>query len=81
MKEKLFEFIKEKTPNFTVVKILDFKIKDVDDEDGFVGEFYVVNCLLDIGEDEFAEEERTCLVDIEEFKRWVRNQESVKWLP
>lgn len=44
MEKQIFDFIKLKTPNLK--KVLDVKIKDYDDENGFINEHYVVRCLM-----------------------------------
>ncbi len=86
-----FNFIKLKTPNLK--EVLDVKIKDFDDENGFIGQHYVVKCLLKVpdtrtplenmlGEKEYLSinQKRTCLVNREVFNEWVKNKESVKWI-
>ena len=82
--QQLYEFIKEKNPE--IQEVLDVRVKDDDDEDGFIGEHYIVNCLVrKINPNTpsgFPEEnvEKTCLVDIKIFRKWVKNEESIKWI-
>lgn len=84
MKKQIFDFIKLKTPNLK--EVLDVKTKDYDDENGFIGEHYEVRCLLKVPdtnipiENMLGEREKICLVDKQEFKRWVKGESSVKWI-
>lgn len=88
MKKQIFDFIKMKTPELK--EVLSFKAKDIYDEDGFIGEHYVVKCLLGVPlsvpytnipiNNMLGEQEKTCLVNISEFTRWVKSEESVKWI-
>jgi len=83
MNDDLFEFIKLKTPSLE--KIIEYSLKDTDDEDGYIGEHYIVKCLLispsytsTIPIDTLVE--RTCLVDRDEFRRWKRKEDSIRWI-
>jgi hypothetical protein len=84
MKEKFFDFIKLQTPNLK--KVLDVKLKDVDDETGFIGEHYEVLCLLSVPDTNIpinnmlAEKEQACLVNKSEFKKWLKGENSIKWI-
>lgn len=56
-------------------------------ENGFIGEHYKVVCLMDepgieISPDgvRFGEDIRTCLVDAYEFNKWVKRENSIKWI-
>ena len=44
MKKHLFDFIKKREPNLK--SVTSFKVKDTDDEDGYIGESYIVECLV-----------------------------------
>jgi len=46
MKKQIFNFIQRKTPN--LLKVLEVKLKDTDDEHGIINEHYVVRCLLQV---------------------------------
>ena len=84
MKKQIFDFIQRKTPNLK--KVLDVKTKDYDDENGFINEHYEVRCLLKVAdtsipiENMLGEREKICLVDKQEFNRWVKGESSVKWI-
>ena len=66
MKKQIFDFIKVKTPNLK--EVLDVKVKDYDDENGFINEHYVVKCLLKVPdtnipiENMLGEREKICLI-------------------
>jgi hypothetical protein len=79
----LFEFIKLKTPSLK--SVVDYSLKDYDDEDGAIGEHIIVKCILSVQDTSattfaFKEEVRTCLVDRDEFRKWKRKEDSIKWL-
>lgn len=84
MEEKIFEFIKLKTPN--LLKVLDFKLKNNDDENGSIYEYYEVRCLLVVPDTSILNNnmlgriEKTCLVNVSEFKNWLKGEDSIKWL-
>ena len=76
----LFRFIKRREADLE--KITDVQIKDEDDENGMIGEHFVVKCVLkhlSISNRYFTEE-KTCLVDRSVFFKWVKKQKAVKWL-
>jgi hypothetical protein len=84
MEEKIFEFIKTKKSN--LLKIVEFKLKDVEDEYGRVNEHYVVKCSLQVPDPSIpvnnmlGEIEKTCLVNISEFNTWLKNKDSIIWV-
>ncbi len=83
-KKEIFEFIKIQTPN--LAEILDFRIKDSDDENWFIGEHYIVKCLLKVPDtsipmgNNWGRKEKTCLVNIKAFNRWVESKSDIKWI-
>lgn len=68
-----------------VVDVIDVKVKDYDDEHGFIGEHYIVRCITS-GVDysgttnKIVEQEQSCLVDISEFRKFLGKQDSVIWI-
>ncbi len=83
MKKEIFEFIKKETPNLK--EVLTFKLNDYDSDDGFIGEYYIVNCLLDTVIIDFPATstttvEKTCMVNKIEFNNWVINKKAIKWI-
>ena len=84
MKKKILEFLQKDKSN--VWEILDVKLKDTDDDDGLIGEHYIVKCVLRVPDTSipmanmFGRIERTCLVNISQFNSWLREKESIKWL-
>ena len=87
LKNDLFEFIKLKCSNLK--EVVSYKIKDYDDEDGgAIGEHYIVDCILNatqyrhvtLSKTSTLEIKRTCLVDRDEFRRWRRKENSIKWI-
>lgn len=82
--QDIFNFIKTKNPNLK--RVVRFEVKDVDDDNGCIGEHYIVTCLLNVikstsNDIKFeVEEEKICLIDIREFKKWLRGDKSIKWM-
>jgi hypothetical protein len=72
MEKELLEFIKLNTPS--VLEVLEYKVTDNDSSDGFIGEHYIVNCVLQ------NSMLRTCMVDISIFEKWVKKKNSVIWI-
>ncbi len=81
---KLFEFIKKTNPDLK--EILDVKVKDCDDEDGFIGEHYVVRCILAVPDaripmyNKLGVRTQTALVRISEYRTWLDNENAIKWV-
>lgn len=84
MKKQIFDFIRQKEPN--LLKVLDIKLKDYDDDDGFINEHYIVRCLLQKPDTSIpinnmlGETEKICLVSVSEFNKWLRGENSIKWV-
>ena len=84
MKEKIFKFIKIKTPN--LFEVLDVKLKDTDDEYGFVNEHYIVKCLLQVPDPSitinnmFGRKEQNCLVNVSEYNSWLKGEDIIRWI-
>lgn len=80
----MFNFIQRKNPN--LVEILDIKLKEDDDEYGAIGEHYVVKCSLKVlsssstSNNVLVDEEQTCLVNVLEFQKWARKEDSIIWI-
>lgn len=85
MKAKLLEYIQKKSPTKNVVEVLKFDVKDWDDENGAMGEHYVVTCTVTTISPKsptgwLEDVEKECLVCIKQFKRYVEEEKAVKWL-
>ena len=84
MKKEIFNFIKKREPDLE--RIINYKIKDTDNDNGFIGEHYIVKCLIKVPDttipinNKLKEIEKTCLVNISVFKKYMEKKESVKWL-
>jgi len=71
-----------------IQKVLDVKIKEEDDDYGAMGERYIVKCLMlryaNTGTNRNAitpiQEEAICLVDVNEFKKFVNKENAIIWL-
>jgi len=74
MKKQIFNFIQRKTPN--LLKVLEVKLKDTDDEHGIINEHYVVRCLLQVPDTSIP----ICLVSVSEFNSWLKREDSIKWV-
>jgi hypothetical protein len=82
-KDRMLSFIKEKNSKYKVREVLEIKLKDYDDEDGAIGEHYIVDCIILKSDPEenlspYNPFEVQCLVNKVEFDSW--NTE-IKWLP
>jgi hypothetical protein len=82
-KELMFEFLKKETPNLK--KVLTIKLNEYDSNDGFIGEYYIVNCLvntviIDFPATSTTPIEKTCHVNKIEFDNWVNNKKAIKWI-
>jgi hypothetical protein len=82
---QIFNFLKEKSSDVIVTKILDVKAKDYGDIDGFIGGHYIVKCLvmaLDYSStaNRNIEIESTCLVNIGSFRKWLIKKEAIIWI-
>jgi len=83
MKEQIFRFIELKTPN--LLEVLSIEIKDDDDNNGFIGEYYTVRCILQVQDtsipicNTLGRKEKTCLVNVSEFRKWVKCENSIIW--
>ena len=98
LKEGMLEFIKqhEKANHLNSIsiqypkiqKVLNVKLKDYDDDNGPMGEHYVVKCKMTVCTNSstslhgivFQEVETTCLVDVREFKKFVNKENAIIWL-
>jgi hypothetical protein len=84
MEKQIFNFIKRKTPN--LLKVMDVKLKDTDDDHGFINEHYIVRCLLSVPDTSIpinnmlGKVEKNCLVDSQEFNNWLKGEDSIKWV-
>jgi hypothetical protein len=84
MKKQIFNFIQRKTPN--LLKVLEVKLKDTDDEHGIINEHYVVRCLLRAPDTSIpinnmlGKKEKICLVSVSEFNSWLKGEDSIKWV-
>ena len=75
MKKEMFNFIKQQYGG--LLKILDIKLKDTDDENGLIGSAYEVKCLVKSCD---IEQEQLCLVNKDEFQRYINQSETIKWI-
>lgn len=72
---KIYDFIKRTTP--FLAQVLDVKLRD---------EHYIVKCLVAVPDTNvpvsnmIGREERTCLVDVTEFNKWIKGENSIKWI-
>jgi hypothetical protein len=84
MKKQIFDFIQRKTPN--LLEVLEVKLKDTDDDYGFINEHYEVRCLLQVPDPSMpinnmlGKKEKICLVNISEFNDWLKGEDSVIWV-
>ena len=85
-KDKLFKFIKLKCESENLIEILDVEVKDYDDEFGLSNNHFFVKCLLAVPDPSyisnnfFGRKEKTCLVNISEYEKWLNSEEAIKWL-
>jgi hypothetical protein len=86
-KDYMLDFIKQKEGNtLGITKVLSIKIKDCDDSNGAMGEHYIVTSEIEVPTNtltsgvEYKKIKGVCLVDIQEFKKYVSKQKSIIWL-
>lgn len=81
-KDQMLKYIQQ--DNQQVKDIISIKIKDSDDEYGFVGEHYIVECsvyfLTSIGDKKEKDSLSTCLVSVKEFKKWLNKESAIMWI-
>ena len=84
--DQMLEFIKQHE-NYTVdiKKVTSIKVKEDDDENGPMGEQYVVKCEIEVEDNKLTTKtyktiQATCLVNIRQFKNFVEQYNSVIWL-
>jgi hypothetical protein len=90
VKENLFKFIKENLlvggKDIMIERVDKYRINDGDDEAGFAGEHFVVECILRRIDPHYpiktygGEIKRTCLVHRPTFRLWVQKLNAVIWL-
>lgn len=84
----LLDFIRLDEPKTR--EVIEAKLNEDDDEYGFIGEYYTVKCIVDISDNLeyngvtypgfYTPVEKTCLVDVQEFCKWLRKKEAVRWI-
>ncbi len=83
MKKDMFEFIKKETPNLK--EVLTIKLNDEDTDNGFIGEYYIINCslntvIIDYPATSTTSIEKICHVNKIEFDNWKENKKAIKWI-
>ena len=89
-KDDIFEFIRFHTRGANLKEIIDVRLKDTDDENGIIGEHYVVKLvrnkvlLNDFGAcipvPSTRENIDFCLVNVSKFNKWINIKQPVIWL-
>jgi len=79
-KEELLKFIKRH--NSKVESIISVKVKDYDDDNGMIGQHYIVECHIPFYEitESGHNHHARCLVDVSEFNAWLNKKEAIKWI-
>ena len=84
LKNDLFDFIKEKTPNLvTIVEVCKVSGSLCKEEYGINGKHYAVYCTLsNISANlmTHTEKQSLCLVNVEALERWRADFGSIKWI-
>lgn len=84
-KSLMLEFLEENSHK-NIDRIESITIQNWDDDNGFIGENYIVNCVLKVPDCTIpinnlcARKETKCLVKIQQFKIWKNSKESIIWL-
>ena len=73
LKSQMLKFIGEKYPN--VQEIVSVVTQDWDDDDGVIGENYIVECFV-YG----TLKQKTCKVNRAEFDRYYKKENAIKWI-
>lgn len=84
-KDEMIEFINRHNLNdmFTVYDVTLIYLKQEDDDHGFAGEHYEVECRVEWTDPQtprFKGALRKCLVDVLEYTNYINRKHSVKWL-
>lgn len=85
-KQLMLEFLKQHEGNtLDIKKVTDIKVKETDDDNGPMGEHYVVKCEIEVEDNKLTTKsyktiKSTCLVNIRQFTNFVEKQNSVIWL-
>jgi hypothetical protein len=84
-KDEMLEYINKYNlvDSFNIYDITLIYLKQEDDEDGSANEHYEVECRIewtDPQSPKFRGALRKCLVDVEEYKSYIKRKHSVKWL-
>ena len=85
--QEMLKFLKERGED--VENVISVKLDEFDSDYGFIGENYIVKCTVEVlstysnttsGNKEISYIERTCLVDSSEFNRYLKKQNTVRWI-
>ena len=84
-KQLMLEFIKNESNSTRIKEITDVQIKDYDDDNGPMGEHYVVKCKIDVPDNSstvttYKTIKSKCLVNIRQFTNFVEKRNSIIWL-
>lgn len=74
IEQEMLKFLKERGED--VENVISIKLDDCDSEYGYIGENYIVKCTVEV----ISYIERTCLVDYSEFNRYLKKQNTVRWI-
>lgn len=82
-KKELCNFINDNTKNWNkfypfVKKVTSVRLKEEDDENGMANEHYIVECVLFL--QPACEVNRNCLVDVLQYKMWLKHKNAIKWV-
>ena len=80
-KEQMLKFLNEKNldRSFIVVEVNKITLKDTDDEDGTIGEHYIVECKI-LRDSELERHQKSCLINVQEFKKYLNKTQPINWL-
>jgi hypothetical protein len=87
IEQYMLNFIKQREGDtLGITKVLNIEIKDHDDKNGAMGEHYIVTSEIEVPTNtltsgvEYKKIKAVCLVDVQEFKKYVSKQKSIIWL-
>ena len=85
--QEMLNFLKERGED--VENVISVELDECDSEYGYIGKNYIVKCTIEViatysnttsGSKEISYVERTCLVDSSEFNRYLKKQNTVRWI-
>jgi hypothetical protein len=85
-KDNMLEFIRQEANTTRIEKVVDIKIKDVDDSHGSALEHFIVTLKVSVPDFSFTSGNQTkevdakCLVNVKQYNRFLEKHNAIIWL-